>query len=298
MAKSETTKKSEGGLWETAKTVFWALLIAAAFRSLLFQPFSIPSGSMKPTLLVGDYLFVTKYAYGYSNYSFPFAPSLFGGRIFSSMPERGDVVVFKHPRYDECSAGPIETVVTWVGAVVGLGGGGENDCVDYVKRVVGLPGDTIQVRAGILHVNGEPLETVRIEDFVEPKDLAGSPPTMPRCVNDPVPRGGDCLKEQYRETFPDGGPVHRILNISGPMGDTSGNQPRNQDNTIVFEVPEGHFFFMGDNRDNSVDSRFALVGYVPFENLIGRADVIAISSDGAFWQIWNWRFSRFFQDIE
>ncbi|MGF1551298.1 MAG: signal peptidase I [Paracoccaceae bacterium] len=296
MAKTDV-KKSEGGLWETVKTVFWALLIAAAFRSLLFQPFSIPSGSMKPTLLIGDYLFVTKFAYGYSNYSFPFAPDLFDGRIWSAEPERGDVVVFKHPRYDACSAGPIGTVVGWVGAVMGQGGG-PNDCVDYVKRVVGLPGDSIQVRAGVLHVNGQPLDTVRLEDHVERKDPAGSPPTMPRCTNDPVARGGLCIKERYRETFPGGEPVHEILNIHGPVGDAAGSRPRDQDNTPVFEVPEGHFFFMGDNRDNSVDSRFPSVGYVPFENLIGRADVVAISSDGPFWQVWNWRFSRTLEDIE
>ncbi|MEM6678050.1 MAG: signal peptidase I [Pseudomonadota bacterium] len=293
MAKEEQKKE---GVWETLKTIFWALLIAAVFRSLLFQPFSIPSGSMKPTLLVGDYLFVTKYSYGYSNYSFPFAPSLFSGRIWSATPERGDVVVFKHPQFDACSEGPIETVVNFVSgffAPVPV----TSDCVDYVKRIVGLPGDRIQVTDGVLSINGEAVAIERIEDFSEIKALRGSPPRPPQCANRPVRLGGVCLKEQYVETLP-GGRDHLILNITGRMGGDGSAGARNQDNTGTFEVPEGHFFFMGDNRDNSVDSRFPSVGYVPFENLIGRADVIAISSDGPFWQLWRWRGDRFFKAIE
>ncbi|MEO1277292.1 MAG: signal peptidase I, partial [Pseudomonadota bacterium] len=211
MAKTET--KDSGGVWDTLKTIFWALLIAAAFRSLLFQPFSIPSGSMKPTLLVGDYLFVTKYSYGYSNFSFPFAPSMFDGRVLSSLPERGDVVVFKHPRFDSCTEGPIETVGNFVSAIVSAQRGGANDCVDYVKRVVGLPGDTVQVVNGILHINGSALPTERVEDFVEVKALRGNPSRPPRCSNAPVRLGERCLKEQYVEVLPDGGPSHRVLNI-------------------------------------------------------------------------------------
>ena len=289
-------KKTEGGLWDTVKTIFWALVIAAVFRSLLFQPFSIPSGSMKPTLLIGDYLFVSKYAYGYSRYSFPFSPDLFEGRVWGDMPERGDVVVFKHPDYDACSQGPIDWAVGLVGAILGRGGAAGEDCVDYVKRVVGLPGDRVQVKGGILSINGRALPTERVDDFVEPKVLRGSPARPPQCVNEPVQLGGACAKEQYRETLP-GGRVHSVLNITGAVGDTDAPY-RDADNTPEFVVPEGHFFFMGDNRDNSVDSRFPSPGVVPFENLIGRAEVIAFSSDGPLWQVWNWRFDRFLEAIE
>lgn len=289
-------QKKKDGVWETLKTIFWALLIAMAFRTALYQPFSIPSGSMKPTLLVGDYLFVSKFAYGYSHFSLPFAPDLFDGRIWGEMPERGDVVVFKRPGRDQCTQGPIDMVVNIVGALIGLGGGGPNDCIDYVKRVIGLPGDEVQVKAGILHLNGEPVPTERAGFFAEAKEPRGSPPSRPRCVNEPVPPGGECLKELWHETLPNGS-THPILNIVGEMGNGS---PRysGPDNTPLFEVPEGHLFFMGDNRDNSVDSRFPEIGMVPFENLIGRAEIIALSADGPFWQVWNWRFDRFFESID
>jgi len=296
MAHTETKTKS--GFWETIKTIFWALLIAGAFRTILFQPFSIPSGSMKPTLLIGDYLFVSKYAYGYSRYSLPFEPDWFDGRIFGSLPERGDVVVFKHPKHDQCERGVIERVGGFVLSLIGQAQVAGGDCLDYVKRVVGLPGDEIQVKQGILHINGEAMPTERVGDFVEPKIKRGSPPRFPRCVNGPVPPGGACSKEHYRETLP-GGMTHSVLNISGQVAVESTFSRRDQDNTPVFTVPEDHVFFMGDNRDNSVDSRFThQVGPVPLENLIGRADLIAISSDGAFWQIWNWRLDRLFKSIE
>ncbi len=302
MSKSETKKKD--GLLDTLKTIFWALLIAGAFRTILFQPFSIPSGSMKPELLIGDYLFVSKFAYGYSRYSLPFSPDwdwLFdGGRILASQPERGDVVVFKHPRHDACSQGAIEQ--TWDFALRLLQlrtSPAVDDCIDYVKRVVGLPGDRIQVKAGILHINGEPLPTERVADFVEPYIRLGSPrPQYPRCINAPVPPGGPCRKEQYVETFPSGR-EHRVLNIYGTVGGEGGLPGRGADDTPVFTVPEGHFFFMGDNRDNSVDSRFSgQVGMVPFENLIGRADIVALSSKGSFFAVWNWRFDRFLETID
>jgi len=296
MAKADTKKKD--GFWETIKTIFWALLIAGAFRTILFQPFSIPSGSMKPELLIGDYLFVSKYSYGYSHYSLPFEPDWFSGRIFSSMPERGDVVVFKHPNFDACDQPVLERVGGFFLSILGQPVGGTEDCVDYVKRVVGLPGDTVQMKGGILHINGDPLDTKRIEDFVEPNIALGNPPRRPRCVNGPVPPGGDCAKEQYVETFPSGR-SHRVLNISGEVGLGETPARPNADNTPVFEVPEGHFFFMGDNRDNSYDSRFVnQLGVVPFENLIGRADLIAFSSEGAFWQVWTWRFDRILKSIE
>jgi len=295
---STAERKKEGGFWDTLKTIFWALVIAGLFRTILFQPFSIPSGSMKPELLIGDYLFVTKYAYGYSRYSLPFEPDLFDGRIWASLPERGDVAVFKHPKHDACSRGPLERIGGFFLAIVGVVQTNAGDCRDYIKRVVGLPGDTIQVKGGILHINGAALPTVAMPDFVEPNIALGSPPRRPRCINAPVPPGGPCRKEQFRETLP-GGHTHRILNIRGEMG-VAGRYPgRSPDDTEVYTVPEGHVFMMGDNRDNSVDSRFMQeVGFVPLENLIGRADIVAISSAGAFWQVWNWRFARLFTTIE
>ncbi len=292
---SKQTKKD--GFWETLKTIFWALIIAMVFRSTLYQPFSIPSGSMKPTLLVGDYLFVSKFAYGYSHYSLPFAPDWFEGRIWAEMPERGDVVVFKRPGKDACTQGPIDLIVGLAGSLTGSRRRGPEDCIDYVKRVIGLPGDRIQVKAGILHINGQALPTVRAGDFVEPKVSRGSPPSRPNCINEAVPSGGACIKEHWRETLP-GGRVHSVLNLNGIIGDTSGPRYSGADNTPEFIVPEGKLFFMGDNRDNSVDSRFSTVGMVPFENLIGRAEIIALSADGAFWQFWNWRGGRFFKSIE
>lgn len=294
MARTETKKD---GIWETLKTIFWALVIAMVFRSALYQPFSIPSGSMKPTLLVGDYLFVSKFAYGYSHYSLPFAPDWFDGRIWATMPERGDVVVFKRPGKDACTQGPIDLIAGLAASLTGSRSKGPEDCIDYVKRVIGLPGDRIQVKSGILHINGQALPTVRDGDFVEPKVSRGSPPSRPNCINEPVSTGGDCAKEHWRETLP-GGRVHSVLNIRGVVGDTSAPLYSGADNTPEFTVPEGHLFFMGDNRDNSVDSRFKQIGVVPFENLIGRAEVIALSADGAFWQFWNWRFDRFFKSIE
>jgi signal peptidase I len=285
-------KKKEGSLRDTLKTVFWALLIAAVFRSLLFQPFSIPSGSMKPTLLIGDYLFVTKYAYGYSRYSFPFSPDLFEGRVMGELPERGDVVVFKHPEHDACSAGPIESTVNFLARVFGEAGTAGSDCIDYVKRVIGLPGDRIELVDGVLRINGELLPTEKIGDFVEPKLPRGSPPGLPRCANGPVGRGDDCTKELWRETLP-GGRQHPMLNISGEV-----SEPPWTGRQDVYEVPEGHVFVMGDNRDNSVDSRFPSVGPVPVENLIGRADLVVLSSDGPFWAVWDWRWGRFLTIIE
>jgi signal peptidase I len=248
-------KKEGSSLLEMVKTVAYALLIAVVFRTLLFQPFWIPSGSMKSTLLCGDYLFISKYAYGYSQAS---CPSVFGvnlcpflsGRIFSSEPERGDVIVFKHPRNGE----------------------------DYIKRLVGMPGETVQVTDGVLQINGQSVPLRPNGQFLDP--------ARDNCVNS---ARRDVLLESQIETLP-GGREHITLN-------TGDNYPF--DNTAAFTVPEGHFFMMGDHRDNSLDSRdMRGVGFVPFENLIGRAEIVAVSAGGPFWAIWQWRFGRTLQAID
>ena len=211
---------------EVIRIVIHALLLALFIRVFLFQPFNIPSGSMIPTLLVGDYLFVSKYSYGYSRYSFPFSLPLFEGRIWSAYPKRGDVAVFKLPRDNE---------------------------TDYIKRVIGLPGDKIQMRDGVLYINGQPVPKRRIADYEIPWGH-GRVRSIPR----------------YIETLPNG--------VEYTVLDSESYGP--YDNTPVFTVPEGHFFMMGDNRDNSTDSRSHSVGMVPFENFIGRAEIIFFSSGG------------------
>jgi signal peptidase I len=236
------------GIVEFIKTVVIALLIAGVIRSFLFEPFSIPSGSMMPTLLVGDYLFVSKYTYGYSRYSFPFGFPPFGGRIPNRSPERGDVVVFRLPSDTD---------------------------TDYIKRVIGLPGDRIQMIRGILHINGKPVERVAAGDF-ETKDGFGQARRY----------------RQYWETLPNGR-RHLILELTdeGPM-----------DNTDVYTVPAGAFFALGDNRDSSRDSRFLDdVGFIPQANIVGRAEIIFFSTDGPLYRIVGGdgaiRWSRFFDVI-
>ena len=246
------------------------MLIAAFVRTVAFEPFNIPSGSMIPTLLIGDYLFVSKYAYGYSRHSMPFSLGPEGGRLFEKVPERGDVVVFK----------------VWVHKRDGLGrpvldkqGRPVKELVDYIKRVIGLPGDHIQVTAGILHINGQPVKRERIEDFVE------------------LTREGNIMRAaQYIETLPEGR-THRIIEFQGDNGLA--------DNTPEYAVPAGHYFMMGDNRDNSADSRFLdEVGYVPASHLVGRAEILFFSSDGsaALWEFWKWpwavRFSRLLSGVD
>jgi len=241
-------RKSSGGVMDTVKTVVYAIVIALLVRTVAFEPFNIPSGSMIPTLLVGDYLFVSKYSYGYSRYSLPLGLDLFSGRLFFTMPKRGDVAVFRLP---------------------------SDPSVDYIKRIVGLPGDKIQVIAGVLNINGVPVKRERVPDFLE------------------VDGSYRHAVVQYIETLP-GGKEHPILELSttGPL-----------DNTPIFEVPSGYFFGMGDNRDNSQDSRTTQVGFVPFENLVGRAEFLFFSTDGSarLWEIWRWplaiRYDRLFRPI-
>jgi signal peptidase I len=240
-------KRREGGFAETVRVVFHALLIAVVIRTFLFQPFNIPSGSMIPTLLVGDYLFVSKYSYGYTHYSLPFSPPLFPGRILGGQVNRGDVVVFRLPK---------------------------DDSIDYIKRVVGLPGDRIQVVDGVLNVNGAPVKRERVDDYVTDDD------------------GVVQRVKQYRETLPNG--------VTYTTLDLTDNGF--YDNTPVYTVPAGDYFMMGDNRDNSTDSRvLSQVGYVPYENIIGKAQIIFFSiGNGAHaWEVWRWpwtlRWDRLFK---
>jgi signal peptidase I len=239
-AKTSSTK-------DTVRVIVHALILALIVRVFLFQPFNIPSGSMIPTLLVGDYLFVSKYSYGYSRYSFPFGLNLFPGRVWASEPKRGDVVVFKLPRDNE---------------------------TDYIKRVIGLPGDEIQMIHGVLHINGKAVPKVKIADFIQ-RDASGRERHIAR----------------YKETLPNGVSYPVLDLVKDGFGD----------NTEVYKVPEGHFFMMGDNRDNSTDSRFlSEVGFVPFVNLVGKAQLIFFSIDEeyAFWEFWYWpsevRWDRIF----
>ena len=244
MSLQTNAKVVDSGWRETIKIVVHALILAMIVRIFFYQPFNIPSGSMKSTLLVGDYLFVSKLSYGYSRYSFPWGIIPFKGRIFASEPKRGDVAVFKLPR---------------------------DNSTDYIKRVIGLPGDEIAVRDGVLYINGQAVPKVRKDDFVSPEE------------GRPIPR--------FEETLPNG--VKYLVLDAVPNGTF--------DNVGPYKVPAGHYFMMGDNRDNSTDSRvLSAVGYVPYDNLVGRAEIIFFSiQEGTHaWEVWTWpwavRWGRIF----
>ena len=235
----------EETLWDLIKVIVQAVVIAVLLRTLLFQPFNIPSGSLIPTLQIGDYVFASKYSYGYSHYSLPgfldWFPQAMPGRIFSSPPKRGDIAVFRPPG---------------------------DQAEDFIKRVIGLPGDKIQLKDARLYINGA---------------IVDRQPLAPYKTANPF---GDAVDvPHYEETLP-GGVSHEIIQLNGDKGEYS--------NTEVYEVPPGHYFMMGDNRDNSSDSRVSpgkggVVGYVPAENLIARAEIVFFSVDGApAWEFWRW----------
>jgi len=239
--------KNKNSIFENIRTLIYAILIAFFIRTFILQPFTIPSGSMLPNLLVGDYLFVSKYSYGYSRYSLPFSPNIIKDRIFARLPERGDVVVFRLPNDTD---------------------------VDYIKRVIGLPGDKIQIKNGLIYINDEQVSITNYNDNYKYHTQYNK----------------NTLKNEILD-----GKSHLVLDLeTGSLGD----------NTGIYRVPNDHYFMMGDNRDNSLDSRFIdQVGYIPFENFVGRAEFLFFSSDKSvpLWKIWNWhkkfRFDRIAKKI-
>ena len=242
-------KPASSSWFETVKTLVYAGLIALGIRTIAFEPFNIPSGSMIPTLLVGDFVFVSKYSYGYSRFSMPFSPPLFSGRIFGSVPHRGDVVVFRYTR---------------------------DTSIDYIKRVIGLPGDRVQMKGGQLFLNGTEVPRQPLGDY-EAVDEHGTRE----------------LDQEYRESLPPDGPKHLILKRSDAEEYNVGSEI-DANNTPEYVVPQGDLFMMGDNRDNSSDSRFQNdLGFVPLENVVGKAQFIFFSfdtPDASWFKPWMWPF--------
>jgi len=246
-APAKPSMKNE--IWETIVILVQALLIALVFRSLLFQPFSIPTASLQSNVMIGDYILASKYTYGYSRYSFPFELIPFNGRIFGRAPEQGEIAVFRPVPQD----------------------------VDYVKRIIGLPGDMLQMKNGVLQINGKAVKKERVGTKIDTDS-----------------RGVSLEVIQYRETLPNGA-TYVVQEFS---------DDRQYDNTGVYTVPAGHYFMMGDNRDRSLDSRaLSVVGYVPLDNFIGKAEVrfFSIKDNINPWQLWRWpgnvRLERMFQSV-
>ena len=251
MLRNKKKKSNKSSFFEFIKTIFYAVIIAIIFRSLLFEPYNIPSGSMLPNLLIGDYLFVSKFSYGYSRFSFPFGVvPLPENRVFAAEPERGDVIVFKLP---------------------------SNTSINYIKRVIGLPGDRLQMKDGKLFLNGHLVSQYNDGKF--------------KLVHN---NQYEQVLDKYKEKL-DSGRSYSILNL---------NDFQPLDNTKEFIVPDSHYFMMGDNRDNSLDSRANGGWFVPFENLVGKGNFIffSISGDTRFWQFWRWplnvRYNRIFKKIK
>lgn len=257
---AEVPAKRQETWGETLRFFLYLFLAAIVLRSFVFAPFSIPSGSMLPNLMIGDYLFVTKWPYGYSRYSVPFGLAGFDGRFFSRLPDRGDIVVFRHPAEPD---------------------------KDLVKRVIGLPGDTVEVRQGIVILNGTPIPRTRIADF----NMPISPNSPCRAVAREGARRIDnpdgtsiCAYSRYRETLPEGRSYEVLDQTLTSPGD----------NVAPIVVPEGHLLVMGDNRDDSLDGRFDVaeggVGLLPLDNVLGEAAIAFWSTDGsAEWaKPWTW----------
>lgn len=248
----DAEKKSSA--YDLVVVLLQAVAIAVVIRIFLFQPFNIPSGSMIPTLLIGDYLFVSKFSYGYSKHSFPLGFDLFSGRVFGSEPERGDVIVFKTPK---------------------------DNSTDFIKRLVALPGERVQIKGGTIFINGKPIERKRVADIV--MDTKCGPNQVVHQYQETTPEGKTYLTQKLSETC-------QRYRLSA------------SDDTETFVVPPRHYFFMGDNRDDSADSRVSIaengVGYVPYENLVGRARVLFFSIDesASYFAPWRWlseiRWSR------
>ena len=252
--KAQKKEAKRQGFWGNARTIIEAVLIAVVIHTFLFRPFYIPSGSMKPNLLIGDYLIINKFSYGYSKHSCYFAACPIKGRIFGTGPDRGDVAVFANP----------------------------HDGRTFVKRTIGIPGDTVQMKDGILYINGEVAPQVAMEPYAE---KLSDYRTEPGCISRDDKY---CYIEQSMETLPNG-LEHSVFNQTdtGPA-----------DNTELWTIPPENYFMMGDNRDNSNDSRMD-VGLVPAENFIGKASLIVFSSSGSsILQFWKWRSGRFFQWVK